>query len=89
MRRLDALAGAAGRHLPLAALLAFLLLLANMYLLRVRVLSDLVAGGVVLVAVLVAVAAVSVSVSAIVSMSMSSGVMRWRAEVATGSLLRL
>jgi len=52
MRRLDALAGVAGRHLPLAALLAFLLLLANMYLLRVRVLSDLVAGGVVLVAVM-------------------------------------
>jgi hypothetical protein len=53
MRRFDALAGAAERHLSRAALLGFLALLLNMYLLRVRILSDVVAGGVVIVAVLV------------------------------------
>jgi hypothetical protein len=53
MSRLHALAEAAERHLPRAGLFAFLLLLANMYLLRVRVLSDVVAGGVVIVAVMV------------------------------------
>lgn len=52
MRRLDALAEGARPHLPRAALVAFLLLLANMYLLRIRVLSDLVVAGVVIVAVM-------------------------------------
>lgn len=53
MRRFDALAAAAARHLPRAALLGFLALLVNMYLLRIRVLSDVVAGGVVIVAAMV------------------------------------
>lgn len=53
MRWLDPLAGVAERHLSRAILFVFLLVLANMYLLRVRVLSDLVAGGVVIVAVMV------------------------------------
>jgi len=58
MRRLAALATTAERHLPAAALSAFLLLLVNMYLLRIRVLSDVVAAGVVVVAVMVVLARV-------------------------------
>lgn len=52
MTPLDSAAAWAGRHLPAAALAAFLLLLANMYALRIRALSDLVSTGMVLVAVM-------------------------------------